>query len=263
MQSTDNSDDDLTLNSTEASSDLPSESDFIIASFKRKRGRSTREEYEDFRAVLLRYKELNGTMDMPTVFIVPYQSKDWSEDLWGLKAGITARKVRADKYFSNHRDDLLSIGFDFSVKFKGYQVVKATLLRYKEVFGDLSAPPSFVVPHSDESWPKGASGMKLGSIVNNIRLGVSYCRYYEDLLSIGFDYRINAVGYQLAKQALLFYNEIFDNMLVPSEFEVPRDSDIWPADTRGMKLGSLVTDIRQRMVFSVMYDDLLEIGFTF
>jgi hypothetical protein len=263
MESTDDTDDESTRNSTEAASDLPTESELIIASYKRRRGRSHREQYEDFRTVVLRYKELHGNTRIPFSFVVPYKSEDWSERLWGLKAGLSAVRVRSGVCFSNHREDLLSIGFDYSHQLTGYRLAKATLLRYKEIFGDMSAPPSFVVPQNDESWPKGASGMKLGSIVNSIRLGLSYTKFYDELLSIGFDYRINAVGFQLAKQALLLYNEIYDDMLVPSEFEVPRDSDIWPADMRGMKLGNLVTDIRQRVVFFDMFDDLLDIGFTF
>jgi hypothetical protein len=263
MESTDDTDDDSTRNSTEAASDLPTESELIIASYKRRRGRSQREEYEDFRTVVLRYKELHGNKRIPFAFVVPYQSKDWPEHLWGLRAGHSATLVRSGNLFLNDRDDLLSIGFDYSHKLTGYRLAKATLLHYKEVFGDLSAPPSFVVPQNDNSWPNGASGMKLGSVVNSIRLGLSYTEHYHELLSIGFDYRINAVGYQLARQALLLYDEIYDDMLVPSEFEVPRDSDIWPADMQGMKLGSLVTDIRQKVVFLDMFDDLLDIGFTF
>lgn len=263
MHSINDTDDDSTGDSTEAASNAPSESELIIASYKRRRGRSHREEYEDFRRVLLRYKELHGTMRVPPDFVVPYKSKDWSEELWGLRAGSTASSVRIGRFFMNDRDDLLSIGFDYSYKIAGYKLLKIALLHYKDIFGDMLAPPSFVIPPNDESWPKGASGMKLGSIVNSVRLGLSYTKFYEELVSIGFDYRVNAVGYQLAKQALLLYREIYDDMLVLSDFEVPRDSDIWPADTWGIKLGSLVSDIRQRILFSDMHDDLVDIGFTF
>jgi hypothetical protein len=41
------------------------------------------------------------------------------------------------------------------------------------------------------------------------------------------------------------YKESNSDMLVPSRFVVPEDDIIWPEETWGMKLGSVVNDIRR------------------
>ena len=263
MESNDDNVDDSSTVSTESAQNSLSESESIIASYRRRRLGGYKRRYEDFRKVLLRYRELHGNMHILPSFVVPYKSKDWDKDLWGIRVGYTVSNVRAGRFFTNNREDLLSIGFEYSRKIGGFNLAKAILLHYKEIYGDLLVPLSFVVPKNDESWPDDSWGSKLGSIVNSIRLGRSHTNYYEDLLSIGFDFRLNIVGYQLAKQTLLLYKEIHGDMLVPTDFEVPRDSDIWPEDSWGIKLGNLVIDIRRGVEFSYKYDELLDIGFTF
>ena len=85
------------------------------------------------------------------------------------------------------------IGFIFNVK-KGdcnrYKATRIGLLKYKELNDNMLVPQKFVVLNNDARWPKETFGMKLGTIVRDIRCGVIYPNQRKDLESIGFDYNL-------------------------------------------------------------------------
>lgn len=64
----------------------------------------------------------------------------------------------------------------------------SALRRYKEVFGDLSVPKSFVIPTSNFDWPEETWGMKLGEVVDCIKSTDDYDVYKDELVDIGFKY---------------------------------------------------------------------------
>jgi hypothetical protein len=64
----------------------------------------------------------------------------------------------------------------------------SALRRYKEVFGDLSVPKSFVIPTSNFDWPEETWGLKLGEVVDAIKSTDDYDVYKDELVDIGFKY---------------------------------------------------------------------------
>ena len=132
-------------------------------------------------------------MRVPCNFVVPW-SRDWPEEFWGLKLGGVVNNIRGGRTHADKKKELEAAGFDFAKQAVGvaigWEVVKAALLAYKELEGDLLVPPTFVVPHDDpEIWPESTWGVKLGSIVNHIRHNGTYKDYKQELLAMGFVYR--------------------------------------------------------------------------
>jgi hypothetical protein len=122
----------------------------------------------------------------------------------GVKLGLTVSKVRFGSNYSIHRDELISIGFDFSNQGKkhGWDIVKIALETYKKLHGNLSIKRCYVVPSdvdirvpntetpTSEStdWPDVLWGLKLGEILRNIKYTGSYNDHRQELIEIGVDY---------------------------------------------------------------------------
>jgi hypothetical protein len=69
--------------------------------------------------------------------------------------------------------------------------------------------------------------------------------------------------YKATKAALLKYKDLKGDMLVPTKFVVASDNIIWPEETRGMKLGRDVYNIRGGHSWKDKREDLESIGFDF
>jgi hypothetical protein len=109
--------------------------------------------------------------------------------------------------------------------------------------------------------------MELGSVVLDIRRGKSYANKQADLESIGFNYgpknKSRYRGYELIKAALQTYEDLHGDMLVPATFVVPTNDTTWPEETRGLNLGSVVSNIRLEQSYVKNRADLESIGFDF
>jgi hypothetical protein len=105
--------------------------------------------------------------------------------------------------------------------------------------------------------------MNLGTFVNNIRHEKSYVD--ADLESIGFDFNRQeiGIGYEAIKVALLTYKNLNSNILVPRIFVVPTNDIAWPIETWGIKLGTVVSDIRRGKSHVDKRVDLESIGFNY
>jgi hypothetical protein len=53
-------------------------------------------------------------MLVPYLFIVPKDDVKWPEEAWGMKLGIVVRSIRYGNCHVDKREDLESIGFDYS-----------------------------------------------------------------------------------------------------------------------------------------------------
>ena len=223
--------------------------------------------YAVAKLALLRYKEIYGNMLVTRSFIVPVDDVTWPEETWGMRLGFTVKDIRRGRSYKDRRQDLESIGLDYSPQriIFGYSTVRSALLRYKEMYGDMLMTQSFIVPVDDVAWPEEAWGMKLGSAVNNIRRGRDYRDQRQDLERIGFDYspRRHVYGYSALKLALLRYKEIHGDMLVPYAFIVRADDVTWPEETWGMKLGRSAQRIRSGNIYVKRREELESIGFDY
>ena len=108
---------------------------------------------------------------MPQEFVVP-SSGEWEEGLWNMQLGRAVSKIRSNSYFVRDRPyrekQLDELGFVWDEKERQWEVVKEALATHKRIYGDMTAPVSFVVPSSEE-WPEEAWGMTLGKTVSQIR----------------------------------------------------------------------------------------------
>ena len=217
-------------------------------------------------SALVRYRELYGNQQVPGRFEVPDNSDDWPRETWKLKLGNFVANVRSRRSYSFLIGELQDIGFDFEVpnpynKY-GYDLVKRALLHYKTLNGNVLVHALFVVPSIPE-WPCVMWGMKLGFISNNIRRGSSYADKRDDLVAIGFNFKSqHKYGYKLVREALVKYKELHGHINVPSRFMTPINHPKWPPNLSGIKLGTVVHDIR-RGSYSDEREDLLSLGFKY
>jgi hypothetical protein len=147
----------------------------------------------------------------------------------------------------------------------GYFAVRTALLKYHEINDHMLVPYKFVVPANDDRWPKDTWGMNLGIISSNIRSRNSYMAEREDLKSIGFIFspEIQIYRYDLVRRALLLYQDLNSNMLVPLGFVVPASDLTWPKEVWGMSLGMIVSNIRCGYYYGDKREELKKIGFDY
>jgi hypothetical protein len=136
--------------------------------------------WEEVRAALLAYQEVNGDLEVPFRFVVPSEAP-WSEEVWGMKLGSRVDTIRSKEIFvkdhPERRAELDALGFVWDTRERRWEEVHAALLAYHEVHGDLQVHWKFVVP-SEAPWSEEAWGMKLGMRVNQIRSREDYVKHH-------------------------------------------------------------------------------------
>ena len=65
------------------------------------------------------YKRLNDHLRVSQKFVVP-DSRDWPEDLWGLRLGLSLKHIRNRGDWADLRPQLEEMGFDFSPQAIGW-----------------------------------------------------------------------------------------------------------------------------------------------
>ena len=223
--------------------------------------------YLQFKSGLLQYQALHGDMLVPATFMIPHQSTEWREELWGLKLGAAVNGTRGGRFYKGKRAELVAAGFNYnpqSISY-GYDLVRAALIRYKKLNGDMLVPGSFVIPEQSDVWPEHMGGMRLGRCASSIRAVTCFKEKREELESLGFDFSNQSVahGFNLIYMALCHYKALNGHVLVQSSFIVPDKSIEWPEITWGLRLGMAVTNVRSRNMYKSNRDELLKIGFDF
>lgn len=138
------------------------------------------------------------------------------------------------------------------------QIFDAVEMYKKEVKSDaetFSIPTTFSVPDSDP-WPISTRGMPLGKKISMMK-GKTFLsknpEVAEKLSELGVELdvvtAVNDARFQKVYDALKRYGELFGNLLVPQPFVVPDNSDEWPEDTWGLRLGARVNTIRSQGTF--------------
>jgi hypothetical protein len=142
--------------------------------------------WEDTKRALEVFKSLNrGVLAVPSQFVVP-RSKDWPEELHGMRLGQISCRIRNMVLFQDKRDELIKMGFDYrsSSRIK-WDRVRAALVAYHGHFGDFMVPYKFVVPRNSH-WPQATWDMKLGNLVARIRMQKIFVNNYGELARMGF-----------------------------------------------------------------------------
>ena len=132
------------------------------------------------------YKAAYGDLKVPSRFVVP-SMPPWPEPGWGLKLGTKVAAIRSTGKFlegeqADERRQLLDdMGFLWRLrspspdkKMDGvkFEQIYDALSLYKQKYGDLEVPASFVIPVTDDEnndWPEHTRGLPLGGKLSTIR----------------------------------------------------------------------------------------------
>ena len=110
---------------------------------KEKMKRRPNVSYLLIRRTLLHYKMRYGDMLVPTTFVIPGKSNDWPEEMWGLHLGKIVQSIRAGRR-GDKKDDLISIGFCYSITSLRFEIVRQTLQTYKRLNNNLFKHAEYV-----------------------------------------------------------------------------------------------------------------------
>ncbi|KAH7462964.1 uncharacterized protein KRP23_13181 [Phytophthora ramorum] len=206
-----------------------------------------------------RFYEFHGHTKVPHDFIIPEADPEWPEHLWGQRLGYKVISMRSQGDFAKQatRDEreLEELGFVWDLHEAEWseRIFPALEVFYREN-GHCRVPQSFVVP-SNARWRKQSWGLKLGAVVNNIRVTFAYAtqtsRDRAQLEAIGFvwDFFEEEWSGHILPALETFYR-LSSHCRVPRNFVVPAEEN-WPEQSWGLKLGSNVYNIRNRGAYSV------------
>ena len=222
-----------------------------------------KERYTIVLAALLAYKKLHGNVLVPQHFVVPSKSEVYHKDALGLKLGSVVHGIRHKGIYSDHKEELISIGFDYSSQQRvGWNTFKIAMAAFTKIYNHTIVSEPFVIPSKTTEWPKETWGLKLGATVDNVRRNYEFKDKREELLKMNFCFDKLHAKYHVIKETLLHYKKVHGDMLVPIRYIVPSSPE-WPIYMWGVNLGGPVHDIRRGTTFRNKKDDLLSIGFVY
>lgn len=168
----------------------------------------------------------------------------------------------------NRKKQLDQLGFVWRARATSKSAVDDAVVPFEQIFealvvyrgevaptGPLNVPKDFTVPDCPP-WPEKTRGLPLGSFVTKLRSKVFLKEHpdaAEKLKEIGFlsdtKTTANDVRFMNVFYALKRYKETYGDLMVPQPFEVPGNSDDWPEETWGLRLGARVNAIRSQGTF--------------
>jgi hypothetical protein len=72
--------------------------------------------WDTVKIALETYKKLHGNLSIKMYYVVPSESTDWPDVLWGLKLGMILFNIRHKGYYTGHRQELIEMGVDYTIK---------------------------------------------------------------------------------------------------------------------------------------------------
>ncbi|KAJ0398522.1 hypothetical protein ATCC90586_009972 [Pythium insidiosum] len=220
------------------------------------------------RALRLFY-EKEGHFFVPTDFVVPrprplepdaaaQDDAPWPPELWDLPLGLRLRNFARGISNDYKRDMLKSIGFPYD-SWKTYiweEQLLPSLRVHRDIEGHTFVRFPFVVAHGDTRFPRQTWGFKLGFSVAVLRqhrhtLTDEQIQVLDD---VGF---LWSEGHYKLKVLLIptlrRFRELFGHTDVPRKFVVPsrpEDLAVWDSDHRDVKLGYLMTSLKNGVIDS-------------
>jgi hypothetical protein len=213
------------------------------------------------------YKRLHAIPDggkvvIPGSFVVPHDSPDWPQELWGLKLGMKTSDIQHG-YYAEYQDEFDALGLTAKLgptDLRAQRIILA-VKTYKHVHGipggsKVAVPLAFVVPHDSSVWPQELWGMKLGDIVCRILGKECFREYWGEFQRLGLSRKHGSLE-ERARQFLLAmetYRRVHNippgrQVFVPEKFVVPHNSLDWPQELWGLKLGEKITNYRHSNTF--------------
>lgn len=157
-----------------------------------------------------------------------------------------------------------------------------SMIAYRNIYGHVLVPASFVVPRHDDHWPRACWDLPIGSIVQRLRLrhdfltGENAIDRRKQLDGLGFVWDVSEYNFLRFFMALKHFERLSrenysssrDNtsIRVPSTFVVPPgEENGWPPDLWEYPLGAKTMAVRQKQLYVKSHPDrkqaLEDIGF--
>lgn len=206
----------------------------------------------------------------------------------GMTSGIERRQPRVtkrskidktkttvlDNYSTKSKKDEICFN---SAESLPYSSIIQALRAYHSIHGNLVIPRRYVIPPGSPEYPVETHHVDLAATVYNMEWWQQHVRYHTtrvaELNQIGFLWERLQPEWNLVVEALITYNALYGNLLVPSSFVVPSGTTSsssssssssmlndksrhgtstniqWPSATWGIPLGRCVRSIRSRQDF--------------
>lgn len=133
-----------------------------------------------------------------------------------------------------------------------YESAIKALRAYKSKHSNLVIPRRYIVPKED-AYPSEWHGVDLSSALYNMRWWLRHVKQnperVTELNKLGFIWERLQPEWNLVLEALITYLSLNGDLLVPTTFVVPHDSEHYPKATWGLQLGNCVFRIRSRHDF--------------
>jgi hypothetical protein len=210
---------------------------------------------------------------IPLKFVVPHDSPDWPQELWGLKLGEKADSILHGHYAQYRSEfDALGLTAKFGPTDDRAQRIILALKTYKSVNcipknSSFAVPTSFVVPRDNADWPQDLWGLRLGETARSVLVEDTYSEYRQEFDRLGLAFKYGTVDDRLRDMILAVktYKRVRaipdgGKVVIPIRFVVPTDSSAWPQELWGMRLGSIVGGIFNGGHFREHRNKLQELG---
>ncbi|KAE9021686.1 hypothetical protein PR003_g12549 [Phytophthora rubi] len=211
--------------------------------------------WEKMLVALRAYKEINGDTLVPQSFVVPSGDARWPRAAWGyaLGEGVGSLRKKAGKYKISSVMDTEVKEMKFAQNARQFQwdeIIMPALRHFYQVHGHTDVPRTFVVPDSDDAWPRLSWNWPLGVTAHRIRIENAYARQVkgseEELKEMKLCYEMTMTEREWNEKilpALKVFRQVHHHCLVGSSFKVPHAAP-WPEEAWGLRLGPIVSQIR-------------------
>ncbi|KAH9106347.1 hypothetical protein LEN26_014579 [Aphanomyces euteiches] len=142
------------------------------------------------------FKKIYGHLEVPKVFEVPKDDRQWPVYLSTMKLGTKVGTIRArqTKLTWEQRQELAALDFVWDANKLHWHRNLSALKTYKQFYGDMRIPTKFVVPQDDPAWPVDLANIKLGLVVSRLRSNQETLsdEKMQELTKLGFEWGVKS-----------------------------------------------------------------------
>lgn len=213
-------------------------------------------------------------------FVIPADDSDYPVSMRGTPLGKIFQDMVYKGDYEYHHDDVKKLGYCLDGnELQRYFLFKEAVLFYKqEAFPTEDSwlalsnkdrrygfriPFSFVVPAQSAHYPVHLWGYTLGEHYNSVVHASAFAAHRVELEKMGLSLKQrNEERFVQILEAARCYRTLHPTAkTVPKHYIVPMDSPDFPPEVWGMKLGSIMKNIRCLGHFRQHHEDLAEMGF--
>lgn len=248
--------------------------------------RNGRGNFEDCKAALLVYKSLYGHLFVPYDYLIPKDETHYAETYRGRALGSIVRNIIYNNQYKDYREELAALGIEYNkVVYKeqckiqqGIHVrVEQEQARLQALMGGstgagaggnfLSLP---AVPTTSSSSSSsqiimtgggggGPGGGGPGGVPGKSSKGPG--RPPNTAVTGGGTPTTRAT-FPEVYEGLKCYKRVVGDLRIPQKFVVPRHSPDWPKSLAGLKLGTILQNIRYNKTFAKNEQEIRALGIT-